>query len=63
MFCLAAMGISVAAGSCFSHPLLRLGVYCACLFSLWTILGIFSRQTLHWLKSLIFAEKAKVSVE
>ena len=63
MFCAAAMGISVAAGSCFSPPLLRLGVYCACLFSLWTILGIFSRQTLHWLKSLIFAEKAKISVE
>lgn len=55
MLSVAAMGVSVAAGNCFTSNTMRLIVYCACLFSLWTILGIFSRHTLSWLKHLICA--------
>lgn len=55
-----AIGSMVAAllgAGTFSDPTTKVMVYCTILFSLWTLSGILSTQTLHWLQGLIIHPK------
>ena len=59
MIALGTMAVALLGAGTFTHPCLRLLAYCAILFSLWTLSGIVSIGTLHWVRGLIFRTAAK----